>query len=236
MNPIPSTRAASRRWPATQTMAVAGLIVAISVVFIGPAVAKGPESVTITGPDLDAVEMTLEAHADISGLMELTGLWFGSNTRLESPPQDLSDGTLGDEYTVVWVNSGPPALSVADRTIVQYLYPNAAGGPVIHTPLQPSLEGWGGSVIGWFRAPGELQHALSSAAVALEASKKVAGKARAADVAGPDGIAPPAAIAGSPPQPSTSGGVSIWPWAVLIAVVAAAALGRLRHRAEKGRV
>ena len=158
MNPIPPTQAARRAWPATRTMAWAGLVVALSVVFNGPAVAKGPESVTITGPGHDApVEVTFESHIDISGLMEATGLWFGVNTPLASPPPDL-----GDEYTVAWVNSGPPGLPVADRTIVQYLYPDAAGGGAIHTPMQPSLAGWGPGVIGWFRAPDGLRHTLSS--------------------------------------------------------------------------
>jgi hypothetical protein len=83
--------------------------------------------------------------------MEQSGIWFGVGdlpTRITEPV-----GSVGEPYTLTWINSGPPGAPLEGRTIVQHLYLDAAPGPLIHTPAQRGLEGWGGSVIGWFAAP-----------------------------------------------------------------------------------
>jgi hypothetical protein len=125
-----------------------------------PVIAKGPESVTITGPGIDSpLELMDNANFDlIARLMEQTGLWYGTGDlpRAVEEPQ----GELGPSYTLTWINAGPPGNSVKSRTMVQLLYMDAENGPFIHTPDQESLENWGGGVIGWFAAPSGLQDTL----------------------------------------------------------------------------
>jgi hypothetical protein len=91
---------------------------------------------------------------------------------------------LGPAHLLSWVNSGPPEMSEADRTIHQLLYLDAAGGPVIHTPVQKGLDGWGPGVTGWFAAPRglldtlvELGAPVSGAAVVEQGSVPRAGSA-----------------------------------------------------------
>ena len=88
--------------------------------------------------------------------MELSGLWLGPRG---DEVTDLPE-RLGPEYILTWVNIGPPGVPEEGRTIRQYLYPDAPEGMIIHTPSQPGLDGWGRSVIGWFRADSELRHAM----------------------------------------------------------------------------
>lgn len=121
--------------------------------------AKGPASAILTGPGIEEpVELinesksfdTYENDAPIR-LIGLTGLWYGPRTETTTPPKDL-----GPAFTLTWVNSGPPGDPIEERTIYQYMYLDAVGGPVIHTPEQIGLDGWGPEVIGWFVAPEEL--------------------------------------------------------------------------------
>lgn len=74
---------------------------------------------------------------------------------MESTPKQL-----GEAYTIKWVNSGPPSASVDERTIVQHIYLDAEGGPLIHTPAQIGLDGWGHHAKGWFKAPDGLEKAI----------------------------------------------------------------------------
>ena len=141
-------------------------LVAIIVATAGLAVAKGPESATITGPGLDEpLELVDWSNRDaMSALMEQTGIWFDTGRALEEPPD-----TLGPAYVIAWVNSGPPGLPVAERTIVQEVYLAADGGPVLHTPTQASTENWGQRVLGWRTAPPELSDTLASLGVPVDA-------------------------------------------------------------------
>lgn len=140
------------------------LVVMVSAVFAvaGTALAKGPESATITGP---GIEQPLEVMVHFDGAADLvnqTGLWSTSGvTRLEGAPS----GDLGPGYTLTWVNSGPPEDTLEQRTIHQVIYPDAAGGPIIHTPPQLGLTKWGSSVIGWFAGPAALSDTLSDLGV-----------------------------------------------------------------------
>ena len=127
--------------------------------FSNPARAKGPESVTITGPGIDRpIELLNSADHDlVVQLMEQMGLWYDPGDRLL---QGKPAGKLGPGYRLTWINSGPPAKPVAERTIRQVIYFDAESGPVFYTPSQEGLQGWGSVVIGWFSAPPGLQDTL----------------------------------------------------------------------------
>lgn len=136
--------------------------------FIDPVAAKGPQSAIITGPGIDRpielIDRTVENNPDlVVRLMEQTGLWFATG---DLPlPLEKPAGDLGPAYTLSWINSGPPDKSVDERTIRQLLYLDAENGPLIHTPAQESLQGWGPGVIGWFAAPSGLRDTLAELGV-----------------------------------------------------------------------
>lgn len=153
---------------------LAGLVIMVMILFanINPAVAKGPESATITGPGIEQpIELLNNSNMDlVVRLMEQTGLWYDTGTPLSSKEPV---GELGPSYTLTWINSGPPSLSADERTIYQEIYLDAENGPLIHTPPQESLQGWGAGVIGWFVAPGNLKDTLTELDVPISASSVV---------------------------------------------------------------
>jgi hypothetical protein len=103
----------------------------------------------------------------VARLMEQTGLWYTTGDLpdlLDEPP-----GELGSGYTLTWINAGPPDKSVAERTIRQLIYLDAKNGPVIYTPDQIGLPGWGPGVIGWFAAPSGLRDTLAELGVPMAA-------------------------------------------------------------------
>lgn len=121
--------------------------------------AKGPGSATLEGPGIDEpIEFLsptgpLNAH-EISApvdMLGLTGLWHGPIP----PAIDSPVGDLGPAYTVTWNSWGG-----AGEPIIQYVYLDAPTGPLVHTPEQVGLEGWGRSVIGWFEAREGLESAI----------------------------------------------------------------------------
>jgi len=125
---------------------------AIVVTTVGTALAKGPESATLSGPGIDGPTELNQNDPQVGQLMELSGIWFETAQRLPNEPA----GDLGPAYTLTWVNSGPPEDTVEERTIRQTLYPYAENGPLIHTPPQVGLVGWGSGVLGWSEAPDRL--------------------------------------------------------------------------------
>lgn len=153
---------------------------AIVVAIGGTALAKGPASATITGPGIDQPIEVIDAdyfdsdYSDhVKELMQQTGLWFGASggTRIPAEPA----GDLGPAYTLTWINSSGARGSVEERTIRQLLYLHAEGGPVIHTPPQVGLEGWGPDVIGWFTAPDGLRDTLAALGVPVSAQQSNSG-------------------------------------------------------------
>lgn len=124
------------------------------------ALAKGPESGTLEGPGItEPIEFfdqrpAREIRPSPSRLLDLTQLWRGA------PPPISPPANLGEAYTITWVNMGPPSATVEERTIVQHIYLDAEGGPLIHTPDQPGLEGWGKGATGWFEAPQVLEEVI----------------------------------------------------------------------------
>jgi hypothetical protein len=140
---------------------------AIVAAVAGTALAKGPESATITGPGIDEpieIELFEPANPDlVHKLMGQTSLWLApsGDSRIHGEPT----GDLGPAYTLTWINAGPPGDPVEERTIRQILYPLAERGPMIETPSQIGLEGWGPEVIGWFVAPNDLADTLTALGV-----------------------------------------------------------------------
>lgn len=137
-------------------------IIAIAMVgLIEPAAAKGPVSITITGPGIDGpIELIDTVDADqLSRLMEQSGVWYASGD-LPVPLGERPAGELGPSYSLTWVNLGPPDTPEEERTIRQLIYPQAENGPIIHTQEVP--EGWGQEVLGWFAAPPTFTETLTS--------------------------------------------------------------------------
>jgi hypothetical protein len=58
-----------------------------------------------------------------------------------------------------------------ERTIRQEIYLKAENGPVIHTPAQESLQGWGSERIGWFAAPSGLRDTLAELGVPISPTR-----------------------------------------------------------------
>ncbi len=131
-------------------------IVAMTWFLAIPAFAKGPAKATISGPGIEEpIELfsrqpyTSEAQENLNKLMEMSGIWFASHLAVKiDQPSDL-----GEPITLTW---GEP------YSIEQHIYFGAKDGPVIHTPKQPGLDGWGGDAIGWHRVEGDLEGTLEA--------------------------------------------------------------------------
>lgn len=144
---------------ATVTLLTMVLIVGLTL----DALAKGPGSATLTGPGIKEPIQLIHPSISFSTyqddapvrLIQLTGLWYGNASPAITPPADL-----GTAYTLTWANPGPSSDQIEAQTIHQHIYLDAAGGPVIHTPSQVGLKGWGPEVIGWFEAPPELESTI----------------------------------------------------------------------------
>jgi hypothetical protein len=150
------------RWRALVVAATAGLVVLVTA---GPAMAKGADQATVSGPGLTRPVVVAADGAGggepgsgerLAILSEDSGLFLamfgpdsGSGTqRLSS---DRPAGELGPKYQLVYrVPDGNPTPA----TVTQDLYPLAAGGPVTYTrPDQPVM---GGTTRGgWYRGSAE---------------------------------------------------------------------------------
>ena len=164
----------SNSWTAVRTLVkvftATAFIAMILFGFSKPVAAKGPESVTISGPGIERpIELMNSDNWDlVSRLMEQTGLWYATGDlprRIEAPA-----GKLGAGYMLTWINAGPPEKSVNERTMRQVIYLHAENGALIHTPDQETLEGWGPGVIGWFEAPDGLRDTLVEMGVPVSAA------------------------------------------------------------------
>ena len=178
-----------RRFIALTSLA-AGAAIAITVALATPALAKGTTQASIAGPGL-ARPVTVAAAAAgealpgqqdaLSSLADQTGLFTvlfgpgigdvympGQPSRLRTPP---AAATLGPKYTVAYTVPGiTPAPGQASGQIRQYLYPHAAGGPVIYTP--PGQHGFGQPLqaTGWLRGTPQLTATLTRLGVPAAAS------------------------------------------------------------------
>lgn len=183
------------------------LALAAAVASAGPAWAKGIESATISGPGLDHPLDVTPPNGDGGRLAGLTGFWDVMPGQPHPPTftKQAPPGQLGPRYTITWRLMTGPEETTAIR---QDLYPDAAGGPLVHTPDgQRIFEGT--TAGGWYAAPFALRDVLGSLGVPVAD----AGPAKAAKVS-------PATPAGASAAASNG---SPWP-AVIVAATAVVAL------------
>jgi len=226
------------------TSLAAGAAIAVMVALATPALAKGTTQASITGPGLArpvTVSVAAESEAlpgqgdALSGLADQTGLFmvlFGPNigdvavpdqpSRLRTPP---AAAALGPRYTVTYTVPGiTPAPGQARDQIRQYLYPRAAGGPVIYTP--PGQQGFAQPLqaTGWLRGAPQLTATLTRLGIPTGASLPSAPSSMASVPAAP-------ALAAAPkPDDTTAPAWLIATIASAAAVVIAGAALWLRRR------
>jgi hypothetical protein len=138
------------RWRVLTVVAAVGLVVFGNAV---PAVAKGADQVTITGPGL-AQPIVLSGDGEpgsgeklglVSQGSGLFAVMFGTSGDGQLTAQ-APGGTLGIRYTLVFRIPGAPDPG----TVTQDLYPSAPGGPLTYTAAgQPSFGGT--TAGGWYR-------------------------------------------------------------------------------------
>ena len=193
------------------TSLAAGAAIAVTVALATPALAKGTTQASITGPGLaHPVTVSVAAGSEalpgqgdaLSSLADQTGLFtvlFGPSfgdvrmpdmpSRLRPPP---AAATLGPQYTVTYTVPGiAPAPGQASDQIRQYLYPRAAGGPVIYT--LPGQQGLGQPLqaTGWLRGTPQLTATLTRLGIPSGASLPSAPSSAASVPAAPVPAAAP---------------------------------------------
>lgn len=153
-------------WSAIGTMLVLLLVVGNTVV------AKGPESVTISGPGLDQpIELNHTTDSELmTELMKQSKFWYGIGRPV---PIDVSTSDLGQGFTVEWINMGPPDKTVEERTIRQVVYFETEYGAVVYTPEQESLSGWGYDPSGWYEASDELSGTFEALGIHIAESNTI---------------------------------------------------------------
>jgi hypothetical protein len=243
-----------RRFIALTSLA-AGAAIAVTVALATPALAKGTTQASITGPGLArpvtvsvAGSEALPEQGDaLSSLADQTGLFtvlFGPSigdvrmpdtpSRLRTPP---AAATLGPRYTVTYTVPGiTPAPGQASDQIRQYLYPRAAGGPVIYT--LPGQRGFGQPLqaTGWLRGTPQLTATLTRLGLPAGASLPSAPSSAAsvpatrAPAAPAPAPAAPAPAAAPKPNDTTAPAWLIATIASAVAIVIAGTALWLRRR------
>jgi hypothetical protein len=146
------------RWRALVVAATAGVLVLVSA---SPALAKGADRATISGPGL-AGPIVVDAGGDGGGgepgsggrlgaLGDGSGLFlamFGADGGKRLADQQPA-GALGPRYELAY---RVPDGGATPATVTQDLYPAAAGGPVTYTRAGQAVFG-GHTTGGWYRAP-----------------------------------------------------------------------------------
>ena len=146
------------------------LAAALALTLAGSAAAKGPSTAKITGPGV-ASPVTIsgigegDASTDLGLLVADGGFFpqvFGQSPSplLRQVPRDV-----GPRYTVSYTVPGP-----TESTLVQDLYPYAAGGPV--TYMQPGQRFWETerTMGGWYRGTSQLKAMLIRAGLPTAAA------------------------------------------------------------------
>ena len=169
-----------RRFIAFTSLAT-GAAIAVTAALATPAPAKGTTQASITGPGLarpvivsaaagsEALPGQRDALSSLASQARLFTVLSGPDTgdgympgkpsRLRTPP---AAATLGPKYTVTCTVPGiTPAPGQASGQIRQYLYPHAAGGPVICTPPEQQGSGQPLQATGWLRGTPQLTATLT---------------------------------------------------------------------------
>jgi uncharacterized protein (DUF58 family) len=137
-------------------------VAVVALVLPAVAAAKGPVSVTISGPGLErslAIEGDGEGPGTTLGTLAAASGFFPQMFG-QSPDPTLAarpKATLGRRYKAVYVVPGPNDVQ---SRVVQYLYPYAK--PVALTFMKPGQRFWDGRKAhgGWYRASVRLKAVL----------------------------------------------------------------------------
>jgi hypothetical protein len=236
------------RWRALVVAATAGLLVLVSA---GPAMAKGADRATISGPGL-ASPIVVGAGDDGSGgggsgdggsgepgsggslatLADGSGLFlamFGADGgRRLTEPQPA--GPLGPRYELTYrVPDGSPGPA----TVTQDLYPAAAGGPVTFTRAGQQVFG-STTAGGWYRAPASFAALLGKLGVPGVTAPTTA-PTTAPAAGAPPSLQPRAADGASAPGGSRPVGYWVAAGAGVLLVFALASAVLYRRRVTHGR-
>ena len=203
------------RWRA---LIVVAAVAAAVFATASPALAKGPDQATITGPGLANPIVVggngepgsgdkLGELADGSGLFAfIFGGTSGVGKRIAQPPA----GDLGSKFELTY---RIPDGSTSGSTFHQDLYPSAPGGPV--TFAYDGQKVFGNDVVGgWYRPP--------SSFAALLAALRVPGSSLAAS---PVSTSSQSTAGNTTPIGAASGGGHGWVIGLLIGAVILVALG-----------
>jgi hypothetical protein len=203
------------KWRAFVVLAIGGLAVLLTAT---PAVAKGADQATITGPGISTPIVVggdgePGSSTDLGQLAESSGLFtamFGSDASFGSQLMATKPaGSLGPRFTVSYRVPDSPKPDV----VTQDLYPLAAGGPVTYTAGgQPALGTK--TTAGWYHAPGSFRALLTSIGV-----PGLGRPAAGTNVTATPPPAQPAAAANATRESTPASGV---PWAAIIGGAATA--------------
>jgi hypothetical protein len=212
---------------------VGGMVAGATIGTALPASAKGPETVTVTGPGLDEpVELSMGdiepggTGRSAAGLVnelaqqvEPYRVWNGTGRLEDRAPA----GDLGEAYRLTWVMYGPSGADPADYTVVQDVYPDAdaEGGPVVHTHASAYLDSEGG----WHVAPSGLRDTLADIGAPLPGGEPVVAERRPQPAA--RSVAPDPAHAPNRGMLLAAGGAALLGLAALVAVTRSRRAGRL---------
>jgi hypothetical protein len=197
---------------ARRTAVVAGSLIALTLMAAPPAQAKGAESVTISGPGIETLELDLghtvkgvgvDRIADVTSLYSIFDVGAMATNVDERPV-----GILGPRYVVTY--------DFHDATIVQEVYPLAEFGATVYFPPDQAL--WDMKIpSGWLPAPDSMRTTFTRLGAPTEIPPDPKAPQPSLDV----GLT---AAGSTPSAPDPDGSTSRW-W--LVALVGAGGLGCL---------
>ncbi len=208
------------RWRVLMVAATAGLLVLATG---SPALAKGADQATITGPGLAQPIVVGGDGEPGSGenlglLAEDSGLFAAMFGAMDGAALTsvVPAGPLGPKYELAY--RVPGGNAVAD-TVRQDLYPSAPGGAVTYTAADQVALG-GTTTGGWYRAPAGFAQLLTTLGVP------------GTGVPAASSAAPGASSAAAAPARGTDGWVVVAVVVLAAGVLAALAAGYLRRRSR----
>ena len=222
------------RWRALAVAAVVGVIVLGTA---SPALAKGPDQATVTGPGLSHPIGWLAGNGEpgsgehLGQLSEDSGIFLAMFGNDPSANQALTtkapSGPLGPKYQIAF---RVPGGMTGPDTVRQDLYPFASGGPITYTRSgQPSLGGL--TQGGWYRGPAGFRDVLNAIGVPEAAAAQPAVQStRPAAAPVRNGSDP----VGRAPGKSATFWIAIFASVAAVCIIGVVTLARLRRRGVAG--